>query len=51
MRLIDADALLDKSWDAENGFGWEKVVSIKDILDAPTIDACKIQTGDKRKDQ
>lgn len=36
-RLVDADALLDKAWDAENGFGWEKVISIKDVMDAPVI--------------
>lgn len=40
--MIDADALLEKAWDAENGFGWEKVVSIKDVADAPTIDAVPV---------
>lgn len=44
MRLIDADMLIDKSWDAENGFGWEKVISIKDVMDAPTIDTISIDT-------
>lgn len=41
-RLIGADELLDKAWDAENGLGWEKVVSIKDVMDAPTIDAVEV---------
>lgn len=41
MRLIDGDVLLNKAWDAENGFGWEKVVSVNDIKAAPTIDPVK----------
>ena len=41
-RPIDADILLNKAWDADNGFGWEKVVSIKDVMDAPTIDAVPV---------
>ena len=39
MRLIDADALLAKEWDAENGLGWEKVISARSVLNAPTISA------------
>lgn len=40
-KLVDADALIDKAWYAENGFGWEKVVSVNDINIAPTIDPVK----------
>lgn len=40
--LINVDILLNKAWDADNGFGWEKVVSIKDVMDAPTIDAVPV---------
>lgn len=50
MRLIDADVLInkawdvlmDKAWDTKNGFVWEKIVSIKDVADAPTIDAVPV---------
>lgn len=42
MGLINADMLLDKAWDAENGFGWEKVVSVNDIKAAPTVDAVEV---------
>lgn len=42
MRLIDAGALIDKAWDAENGFGWVKVVSVNDVMTAPTIDAVEV---------
>lgn len=38
MRLINADELIEKAWDADNGFGWEKVVSVHHILNASTID-------------
>ena len=41
VRLIDANALLNKAWDAENGFGWEKVISLNDVVNAPTIDPVK----------
>ena len=40
--LINVDILLNKAWDADNGFGWEKVVSIKDVMDATTIDAVPV---------
>lgn len=42
IRAIDANALLDKAWYAENGFGWEKVVSLNDIMTAPTINAVEV---------
>ena len=37
MRLIDADALLEKSWDVDCRVGYVQVVDVGDILDAPTI--------------
>lgn len=46
-RLINADALMEKSFEIEYADGWHKsvtkeVVSVKDINNAPTIDAVKV---------
>ena len=38
MRLIDADALLEKVWDADTRCGYVQVVDRSDIEDAPTIE-------------
>lgn len=38
MRLIDADALLEKVWDADTRAGYVQVVDRGDIESAPTID-------------
>ncbi len=37
MRLIDADALREKAWDADTRCGYVQVVDVGDILEAPTI--------------
>lgn len=39
MRLIDADALLEKSWDADTRCGYVQVVDVGEIENAPTIEA------------
>lgn len=39
MRLIDADALVDKAWDADTRCGYVQVVDVGDIIEAPTIEA------------
>lgn len=41
MRLIDADVLLEKAWDADTRVGYVQVVDVGDILEAPTIDSVK----------
>lgn len=38
MRLIDADALIEKVWDADTRIGYVQVVDRGDIEAAPTID-------------
>lgn len=38
MRLIDADVLKEKAWDADTRCGYVQVVDVGDIEDAPTID-------------
>lgn len=38
MKLIDADALLDKSWDVDCQIGYVRVVDVGDILKAPAIE-------------
>ncbi len=38
MRLIDADALMEKVWDADTRMGYVQVVDRGDIEAAPTID-------------
>lgn len=38
MRLIDADALKEKAWDADTRCGYVQVVDVGDIDDAPTIE-------------
>lgn len=38
MRLIDADALMEKVWDADTRIGYVQVVDRGDIEAAPTID-------------
>ena len=39
MRLIDADAILKKAWDADTRIGYVQVVDVGDIKDAPTIES------------
>lgn len=41
MRLIDADALKEKAWDADTRCGYVQVVDVGDIDDAPTIEERK----------
>lgn len=41
MRLVDANALLEKAWDANTRIGYVQVVDVGDIIDAPTIDPVK----------
>lgn len=38
MRLIDADALKEKAWDADTRCGYVQVVDVGDIDNAPTIE-------------
>ena len=38
MRLIDADALKEKAWDAKTQCGYVQVIDVGDIDDAPTIE-------------
>lgn len=45
MRLIDADALLEKSWDADTRIGYVQVVDVGDIEEAPTLDAVIVKHG------
>ena len=42
VRLVDANALLEKAWDADTRIGLVQVVDVGDILDAPTIDAAQV---------
>lgn len=42
MRLIDADALVEKSWDADTRAGYVQVVDVGSIEEAPTIDAVPV---------
>lgn len=42
MRLIDADVLIEKAWDADTRVGYVQVVDVDDILEAPTIDAVEV---------
>ena len=42
MRLIDADALLEKSWDVDCRCGYVQVIDVGDIDEAPTIDAVPV---------
>ena len=42
LRLIDADELMEKSWDADCRIGYVQVVDVGDILEAPTIDAVEV---------
>ena len=44
MRLINADALKEKAWDADTRCGYVQVVDVGDIDDAPTIEPEK-KTG------
>lgn len=50
MRLIDADALLDKAWDADTRIGYVQVVDVGDILEAPTIDLVRCRDCKHRYD-
>lgn len=45
MRLIDADALLEKTWDADTRAGYVQVVDVGDIEEAPTIEAEPVKHG------
>lgn len=45
MRLIDADALLEKSWDADTRCGYVQVVDVGEIENSPTIEAEPIKHG------
>lgn len=38
MRLIDADVLKEKAWDADTRCGYVQVVDVGDIDNAPTIE-------------
>jgi hypothetical protein len=51
MRLIDADALLEKSWDADTRVGYVQVVDVGDIEEAPTIEAEHVKHGKWVKDE
>ncbi len=42
VRLVDANTLLEKAWDADTRIGFVQVVDVGDILDAPTIDAAQV---------
>lgn len=42
MRLIDADELIEKSWDVDCRIGYVQVVDVGDILESPTIDAVEV---------
>ena len=42
MRLIDADMLLEKAWDAETRIGYVQVVDVGDIEETPEIDAVPV---------
>jgi hypothetical protein len=42
MRPIDADALVEKSWDAETRVGYVQVVDVGSIEEAPTLDAVPV---------
>ena len=41
VRLIDANALIEKAWDADTRCGYVQVVDVGDIEAAPTIDLVK----------
>ena len=41
VRLIDANALIEKAWDADTRCGYVQVVDVGDIEAAPTIDPVK----------
>lgn len=41
MRLIDAEALLEKAWDVDCRCGYVQVVDVGSIEDAPTIEATR----------
>ena len=45
-RYIDADALIEKRWDADTRVGYVQVVDVQTILDAPTIDAVPVVRGE-----
>ena len=42
MRLINADELIEKSWDVDCRIGYVQVVDVGDILESPTIDAVEV---------
>ena len=42
IRLIDASALLEKSWDVDCRCGYVQVVDVGDIKDATTVDAVEV---------
>ena len=42
MRPIDADALVEKSWDADTRVGYVQVVDVGSIEEAPTLDVVPV---------
>lgn len=41
-KYIDADALLEKVWDADTRIGYVQVVDVGDIQDAPAADVAEV---------
>lgn len=50
MRIIDADALKEKAWDADTRCGYVQVVDVGDIDDAPTIEPEPCEDAVSRSD-
>ena len=46
-RYIDADALLEKAWDADTRIGYVQVVDVGDVIDAPTISLDEVRGAGK----
>lgn len=46
MRLIDADELIKKAWDADTRVGYVQVVDVSDIEEAPTIETEPVKCGE-----
>jgi hypothetical protein len=46
-RYIDADALLEKAWDADTRIGYVQVVDVGDVIDAPTISPDEVRGAGK----
>jgi hypothetical protein len=45
-KYIDADALLEKVWDADTRIGYVQVVDVGDIQDAPAADVEPVVRGE-----